>query len=112
MFPFSELLRQGECASSEGKGGRCELRQVQVAAPLLQVHITLLPVQIILFPLFQVLRGLPLLRSQPAQERRHHRRQLDGGVRGGRPGAGPAGALLPGDNHRLQSEVSQLNTFY
>ena len=45
-------------------------------------------------------------RAQPTKERRDHRRQLDGSLRGGRPGAGPAGAQLPGDHHRLQPEVS------
>jgi hypothetical protein len=41
-----ELLREGAGAGPEGEGGRGELRQVQVAAPLLQV-----------------LRGLQILRQ-------------------------------------------------
>ena len=45
-------------------------------------------------------------RAQPTKERRYHRGELDGGVRGGRSGAGPPRAVLPRDHHRLQSKVS------
>ena len=42
---FPELLREGERGGAEGQGGRGQLRQVQVASPLLSI-----------------LRGFPLLR--------------------------------------------------
>ena len=46
MCDVPELLREGERGCAEGQGGRGQLRQVQVAAALLQV-----------------LRGLQILRS-------------------------------------------------
>ena len=49
----------------------------------------------------------PGSRSEPAEERRDHRGELDRRLRGGRPGAGPARAILPRDHHRLQPEVSE-----
>ena len=47
-------------------------------------------------------------RTEPAEERRDYRGELDGSVRGWRPGAGPARALLPGDYNCIQPKVSSV----
>ena len=80
---IAELLREGARGQHPRAGGRGQLRPVQVAAAVLQI-----------------LRGGADGRAQAAPGPAHHRRQLDRGLHGGRPGAGHPRARLRGNKVR------------
>jgi len=83
------LLRTESHSATEGKGGHCQLRPLQVAAVVLAV-----------------LRGVQVCWPESAEERRPHCRQLDWSLRCWWSGTGARRTVVPRDHRRLQQQVS------